>query len=108
MIFRKPHNLVLAIYLQSRGFAFVLFEASSVPVDWGVYDARGTEKNAQCLRRIASIFELHTPDVLVLQDTSEGGTRRAHRIRDLNRRIAELADQRGMIVRTFSRRQILE
>jgi hypothetical protein len=108
MISRKRYDLVLAIHLQSRGFAFVLFERWLAPVDWGVYDARGKDKNARCLDRIDSLLALHTPDVLVLQDTSESGTRRANRIRALNRDAAELADQRGMLVRTYSRAQVIE
>src|SRR5437764_15376377 len=108
MISRRRYDLVFAIYPQSRGFAFVLFEGWLAPVDWGVYDARGATKNARCLSRIASLLALHTPDVLVLQDMSERGTRRAHRIQDLNRRAAELAGQQGMIVRTYSRAQVID
>ena len=107
MISRR-HDLVLAIHLQSRGFAFVLFEGSLAPVDWGVQEARGKNKNARCLTRIASLLALHTPDVLILQDMSERGTLRASRIQELNRRIAELADQYGIRVRRFSRTQVLD
>src|SRR5439155_23231377 len=78
------------------------------PVDWGVYEARGADKNARCLRRIDSLLALHTPDVLVLQDMSEHGTRRARRIRQLNRHAAELAEQCGMLVSTYSRAQVVE
>jgi hypothetical protein len=80
MISRKRYDLVFAIYIQSRGFAFVLFEGWLASVDWGVFKARGAGKNARCLTRIASLLELHTPYVLVLQDMSERGTRRANRI----------------------------
>jgi hypothetical protein len=104
----KRYDLVLAIYLQSRGFAFVLFEGWRALVDWGVYDARGADKNARCLDRIDSLLALHTPDVLVLQDMSENGTRRARRIRQLNREAAELAVQRNMQVRMYSRAQVVE
>jgi hypothetical protein len=107
MIFRRRYDLVFAIYLQSRGFAFVLFEGWLAPVDWGVYDARGAGKNARCLDRIESLFDLHTPDVLVLQNMSEGGTHRVHRIRVLNRRAAELAHERDIVVRTYSRAQVV-
>jgi hypothetical protein len=104
----KRYDLVLAIYLQSRGFAFVLFESWRALVDWGVYDVRGTDKNARCLHRIDSLFALHTPDVVVLQDMSENGTRRARRIRELNRDVAELADRHNMDVRMYSRAQVVE
>src|ERR1700694_2997306 len=108
MIYRRRHELVLAINLQTRGFAFVLFEGWLSPVDWGVYDARGADKNARCLDRIDSLLALHTPDVLVLQDMSEHGTRRARRIQRLNRHAAELGDERGILVRTYSRAQVVE
>jgi ABC-type Na+ transport system ATPase subunit NatA len=108
MISRRRYDLVFAIYPQSRGFAFVLFEGSLAPVDWGVYEARGADKNTRCLSRIASLLALHTPEVLVLQNMSEGGTHRAPRIQELNRRAAELADQRGIVVRSYSRTQVLE
>jgi hypothetical protein len=108
MISRRRYDLVFAVYLQARGFAFVLFEGWLAPVDWGVYDARGAHKNARCLTRIASLLALHTPDVLVLQDMSERGTHRANRIRELNGDAAELANQHGILVRTYSRAQIIE
>src|SRR5438105_245268 len=108
MIFQRRYDLVLAIHLQSRGFAFVLFEGWLAPIDWGVQEIRGADKNARCLTRIASLLTLHTPDVVVLQDMSERGTLRAARIQELNRRIAELADQRGILLRTYSRAQVIE
>jgi hypothetical protein len=60
------------------------------------------------LRHIRSLPELHTPDVLVLQDMSERGTHRARRIHDLKQLIAELAERRGVPVSTYSRAQVLE
>jgi hypothetical protein len=108
MIPRRRYDLVLAIYPQSRGFAFALFEGWLAPVDWGVQEVRGADKNARCLKRIDSLFALHVPDVLVLQDMSEQSTRRAPRIQELNRRIAELAERRGMLVHMYSRAQVIE
>jgi hypothetical protein len=108
MILRRRYDLVFAIYFQSRGFAYMLFEGHLAPVDWGVYDARGANKNTRCLDRMKALLDLHTPDVLVLQDMSEGGTHRTHRIRLLNRRAAEVADRRGMLVRKYSRAQVVE
>jgi hypothetical protein len=105
---RKRHDLVFAIYLQSHGFAFVLFEGRLAPVDWGAYDARGADKNARCLACIGSLLALHMPNVQVLQDTSDTGTRRANRIRALNAEIAELAHSAAFLVRTYSRAQIAE
>jgi hypothetical protein len=108
MISRRRYDLVFAIYPQSRGFAFVLFEGWLAPVDWGVHEARGADKNARCLRAVASLLALHTPDVIVLQDMSARGTGRALRIQKLNSDIAELAERRGIVVRMYSRAELRE
>src|SRR5215475_13721842 len=97
MIPRRRYELVMAIYPQSRGFAFALFESWLSPVDWGSHEARGPRKNAQILARINSLLELHMPDVVVLQDMSNHGTRRVSRIQELNRRISELVHLRGAV-----------
>src|SRR6266487_4185909 len=108
MTSRKRHDLVFAIHIQSRGFAFVLFDRGLFPVDWGVHEVRGANKNARCLEQIASLFELHTPDVLVLQDMSDRGTPRAPRIQELNRRTEDLAHQLEIAVRRYPRAQVME
>src|SRR6516165_5890678 len=105
MIKRRRYDLVLAIYLESRGFAFALFDGWCDPADWGFFEARGAN-NERSVRRVEALLELRAPDVVVLQDTSEGGTRRARRIRALNLEIAHVAQERGIFVRTYSRGQI--
>jgi hypothetical protein len=108
MISQKGHDLVLAIYPQSRGFAFALFDGWLSPVDWGIHDARGRGKNAHCLTRINSLLELHMPDVVVLQDMTDRGTHRAPRIQEFNDRISELVQLRGIMVRKYSRAKAVE
>jgi hypothetical protein len=108
MITRRRYDLVLTVYPQSRGFAFALFESWLSPVDWGTHEVRGPRKNAQSLARINSLLELHMPDVIVLQDMSNHGTRRVPRIQELNRRIAELAHLRGIVVHKYSRARVLD
>ena len=68
---------------------------------------RRTDRATRHLKRIDALLRLHTPDVLVLQDTSKTGTHRAPRIRALNRRTLKLAKRRGIPVRTYSREQIV-
>jgi hypothetical protein len=46
--------------------------------------------------------------VLVLQDTTRRGTHRAPRIEALNHQTLQLAKQRGVPVRTYSRPQVRE
>ncbi len=104
----RGHDLVVAIYPQKRGFAFVAFERWLAPVDWGVRELRSWDRNAQCLRLVSSIYDLHAPDILVLQDMSENGTRRVARIRELNTLIAEQAQTSGLSVHAFSRKRVIE
>ncbi len=106
MIANTRHKLVLAIYLSSRGVAFVLFEGPLSPYDWGVHAVYGRRKNARCLRRIEKIFAAYEPDVLVTQDTTSNGTRRAHRIQKLSLSIGEAADARGIPTYVYSHRHV--
>lgn len=103
---RGRYNLVLAIYPSARGFAFVVFEGPLSPVDWSVREVRGRHKNQRCLVGIAAVLERYQPDVLVLQDMSPNGTRRAHRLRELNGGIGELGEDRGIPVYAYSRAQV--
>jgi hypothetical protein len=84
-------DLVLAVYPNTRGFGFVLFEGVLTPVDWGVVRPHGTEKNGSCLTRFEQMVARQRPDVLVLEDMAVEASRRYARIRDLNQAIAELA-----------------
>ena len=104
----KRPKLVLAIYFQTTGFGFVLLEHWSSPVDSGTPELQGRDRATRCLKHIDALLALHTPDVLVLQDTSKTGTRRAPRIRALNRQTLQLAKRRGVPVRTYSRAQVLD
>jgi hypothetical protein len=106
MILRRRHNLILALHVQSRGFAFAIFESWLAPVDWGVQEVRGQNKNLDCLQRITSLLELHTPDVLVLENTSTDESRRALRIQRLNSCVAKHAELHGIAVCTYSRAQL--
>ena len=99
----RRYELVLAIYPNKSGFAFVLFEGSLSPVDWGVTAVRGRDRNDRCLQIIANMFARHEPDVLVLQDTSSTGTRRSRRVTNLNAAIFKLAELNHIPVRTYSR-----
>jgi hypothetical protein len=104
---RRRHVFVLAVYPSTRGFAFVLFEGALSPADWGVKEIRGAQKNNRCLLAIASLIDQYQPGVLILQDTSPRGTRRARRIRNLNASIGELAESVGIPTIAYSRIEVL-
>ncbi len=102
----RREKLILALYLQTRGFAFVLFKAWDTPIDWAVQDIRGLDKNARCLKRIDVLLGLHTPDVLVLEDMSDRYSRRAPRIQKLNDSIAHDAQRRSIAICLYSRSRV--
>jgi Holliday junction resolvasome RuvABC endonuclease subunit len=99
---------VLAIYLSTHGFAFVLFESLQAPFDWGVHGPppSGADRNEWCQRRVAKIFEQSVPELLVLQDMSKGAFRRTDRIQQLNQAVIERAEAHGIPVFAYSREQV--
>jgi hypothetical protein len=101
-------ELVLAIHLQTRGFAYCLFERWTTPVDWAVHDVRGSDKNELCRKRVESVLRLHTPDVVLLQAMSGKDSNRALRIKRLNKALTALAERQSLTVRTYSRTAIRE
>lgn len=102
----RRHQLILAIYPSTRGFAFVLFEGALSPVNWGFGKTPGPQKNKRALRRIVRILARSMPDLLVLQDTSDHGTRRVSRIRKLNWSVAELAERHGIPMKAYTREDV--
>ena len=104
----RRYAYVLALYLNSRGFAFVLFESALSPYDWGVKEVRGRRRHVRCLAKVTALFDLYEPAVLVLQDTSVHGTPRTCRIVKLNEAIRELANGRQMLVYAYSRGKVWE
>ena len=108
MTARQSNELVLAIYPQTSGLAFVLFKGWDAPLDFGAYEVRGGEKNTRCLKRVESLLALHSPDVLVLQQPSRSDTHRAPRIQDLNRNIADLGKSYDITVNGYRRAELRE
>ena len=63
-------DLILAVTLSSRGFAFVRFEGPLAPFDWGISENKGRWMNASQLKRIQSIIERYHPTTLVIENLS--------------------------------------
>lgn len=105
---RRRYALVLAVYFNTRGFAFVLFEGPYSPFDWGVTEARGNRRQQHCMKGVLQILSMYAPDVLVVQDTSASGTLRAWRITRLHALAMAAAEERGIPVYSYSRAQVYE
>jgi len=84
-------NPVLAVYPFSRGFAFVLFEGPESPFDWGVREIKEKHKNVKTLDAIKVLIDRYRPEVLVIEDIGERGSRQTGRVRKLYRMLTHLA-----------------
>ena len=103
---RRRYNFILSVYLTTRGMAWVLFEGQYAPFDWGVIVSKGVLKSRRSKQKCIALMEQYQPDVLVLEDTSEHGSKRADRIQQLNAAIHTDATERGVPVAQFSRSDI--
>jgi Holliday junction resolvasome RuvABC endonuclease subunit len=98
----------MAIHLNSRGFAFVVFEGELAPLDWSIVEARGGQKREKILARVGSLFARYLPNVVVLENMSDANTRRPERIRHLNKAIEQLASGHSLPVMSFTRSDVRE
>jgi hypothetical protein len=97
---------VLAIHPVTTGIVFAHFSGPLSPRDWGIKEARGRSKNALALEAAVCLIEHLQPDVLVLEDCSGPLSRRGHRMRRLQRLIANSATGQAVDVHWFSRADI--
>jgi hypothetical protein len=104
----RRYLLALSVHLNTRGFAFVLFESPLAPFDWGTPEVRGTRKHERCLKKITAIIDQYEPEGLVLQDMSDEGTQRVQRIVKLNEAVLALAKSRDLPIFLYSREIVRE
>jgi len=101
----NPRDLrILAVAPSTRGFGFAVLEGDTL-LDWGVKSVKG-DKNHQSLSKLNELVGYYQPGVLVLEDHTGKGLRRAARIRALNNEIIALAKNRGITLKMFSRQQV--
>ncbi len=104
----NPQNLVLSIYPFTRGFAFVLFEGPESPFEWGVKEIKEKHKNTKTLDEIKKLIDRYRPEVLVIEDLTNGESRRTSRIRKLYRMLAHLAAAEYVDLHRCKKSQIKE
>jgi len=97
---------VLALYPSPQGIAFVLFEDSLSLVDWGLTEMKGQTKNEHCIQFVERIVDRYSPDVIVIQDTDQRGSRRDERVRALYRSFGTLASVKGIDVARYAKADV--
>jgi hypothetical protein len=98
---------ILAISPSSRGFGFAVLEDQATLVDWGVKSVKG-DKNVACLKQTDAMCVLYHPALLVLEDASAKGSKRAPRIRKLIPQLVKLAKDRKIRTKVLPRRKVRE
>nr|WP_316642650.1 hypothetical protein [uncultured Roseateles sp.] len=99
----KNQQYVLALSPSSRGIAFVLFESPLSLVDWGMWSARGAQKNERCIKQVKKAIERYGPDVMVIEDTSNPESKRSKRVRNLHLSLKVLAGVSNVETVSYSR-----
>lgn len=97
---------ILAIALSTRGFGFVVLEGQKTIIECGGRATTGEDKNAQSMAKAEKLLHFYQPDALVLQDVDAKGSRRAPRIKTLNRKVEVLAKKRKVRVKLISGKQM--
>jgi hypothetical protein len=105
---RAPYSFILAMYPNSRGVGFVVFEGTQSLIDWGLRVTRHKHEQYRYLSAIGDLFVLYQPAMILLENMAAAGARRSERIRNLNAKIAERALALHMPVRFYSRDQVRE
>jgi hypothetical protein len=101
----SKHFRILAIAPSARGFGFVVMEGPKTIIECGGRVADG-DKNAQSLTKMKKLLNFYRPGVLVLQDVEAKGSRRAPRIKTLNRQIKVVAEKHKIEVKLISVKQL--
>ena len=103
---RPTTTRVLGIDPFSRGVGFaVLEESESVAlIDWGL-KTTGTADNRKSARAIEALIERFKPDLLVIEDFADEGSRRCARVRKLLDRIASHG-RHSVPIRALTRREL--
>lgn len=99
-------DLILAVTLSTRGFAYVFFEAPQTPFDWAVVEIKGTAKNEQIRAHIHKLLTTYRPETLVLENIQGPNTKRSNRLKMFSHQLAHLAQCEGIDVAYYDRRAI--
>src|ERR1041385_2410726 len=97
---------VLAIDPTTNGFGFVVMEEPGSLLDWGVRIAGKDDKNSRCLKLVLGLIDTYRPYVLAAEELRKGRSRRSQRVQELIELVANIASERNVKVRRFSKNQI--
>jgi hypothetical protein len=107
---KLSNRRILAIALRSRRFAFAVFEGPDRLLDWGMvfYPLNNYAQRAAASKRVASLFALFTPSVVVVGKARLLNTRKSSGVRPILRSIRNEASSRLIPVHFMKRAELKE
>lgn len=103
---RRRYDLLLAVYLTQRGYAWVLFEGPYSPVHWGVVAATRRVRPARSTEGTIKLIERFHPDAVILERNDVLGSPRPKRVTTMNEHLAEYVQGYGLPVFRYSRNDV--
>jgi hypothetical protein len=98
-----PGIVMLAVYLTSRGFGYVVYKGLQRVVDWGIKDPR-QDKDRAVMIGVKGLVDDYSPEILLLRECRR--LKGSRNVKSRDRRILSLARREGIEVRRYSRRDI--
>jgi Holliday junction resolvasome RuvABC endonuclease subunit len=99
-------DLILALTLSTRGFAYVFFETPQTPYDWAVVETKGSGKDTQIMMRVEKLIQTYYPQTLVLEDVSAKSGQRPPHLKKLSLKLTHVAECEGVEVCRYDRKAI--
>jgi hypothetical protein len=102
---RPRAALTFAVYPTARGFGWAAFTSPLSPHTGGLVEV-AKDKNVVCLRRIEKLLVDLEPETLVLEAFERRNSARSDRIARLCRSLVALANDRGVELAIYTRKEI--
>ena len=103
---RKNYPCVLSVYPTIRGYSYVLFTAPYSLQDWGSRHIKKDVGSAKSIESVNDMLARYRPDVLVLEDTAERGTKRTLRVKRIAKALGPTAANLSIEVAYVSRKSV--
>jgi hypothetical protein len=96
---------ILAIAPSTFGLGFARMEGVNTLADCGLKNVRGN-KNAACLAHAERLIDLHQPEVIVLENSSDKEIWRSGRVRELTKQLIALSKRRNVHIAVLRRKRV--
>ena len=103
---KKESEVVLALFINARGFGYCLIDQIEKPIDYGMIKPKNKSMK-EFRQRFQYLIDLYEPQIVILED-SENAKTKSKRIKKLIALFKSEAEQKELTIYTYSRQQIRE